>query len=144
MLILIFRDCLLVDPKEHPMLLAEPSFNSLQQREKWVGRWSPSYDFADVTTRCFYFSLAILLFSNFSSLPYYCFQALVLWQYCWKSSFFIKQFTYTPKHQKFVYLINWKTFLFWYTEFCFLVCMLEVTSVLHYIHICEFSSYVNL
>ncbi|KAL1824736.1 hypothetical protein DCAR_0312837 [Daucus carota subsp. sativus] len=28
------RDCLLVDPKEHPMLLAEPSFNSQQQREK--------------------------------------------------------------------------------------------------------------
>ncbi|XP_050367435.1 actin-related protein 4 [Argentina anserina] len=29
-----FRDCLLVDPKEHPMLLAEPSFNSQQQRER--------------------------------------------------------------------------------------------------------------
>ncbi|KAL8135526.1 hypothetical protein AgCh_010246 [Apium graveolens] len=28
------RECLLVDPKEHPMLLAEPSFNSQQQREK--------------------------------------------------------------------------------------------------------------
>ncbi|GFS32400.1 actin-related protein 4 [Actinidia rufa] len=29
-----FRDCLLIDPKEHPMLLAEPSSNSQQQREK--------------------------------------------------------------------------------------------------------------
>lgn len=29
-----FRECLLVDPKEHPMLLAEPSFNSQQQRER--------------------------------------------------------------------------------------------------------------
>ncbi|KAI8017718.1 Actin-related protein 4 [Camellia lanceoleosa] len=29
-----FRECLLVDPKEHPMLLAEPSSNSQQQREK--------------------------------------------------------------------------------------------------------------
>ncbi|XP_052199573.1 actin-related protein 4A isoform X3 [Diospyros lotus] len=28
-----FRDCLLIDPKEHPMLLAEPSSNSQQQRE---------------------------------------------------------------------------------------------------------------
>ncbi|KAI8552772.1 hypothetical protein RHMOL_Rhmol06G0293600 [Rhododendron molle] len=28
------RDCLLIDPKEHPMLLAEPSSNSQQQREK--------------------------------------------------------------------------------------------------------------
>ncbi|XP_074307996.1 actin-related protein 4 isoform X1 [Silene latifolia] len=29
-----FRECLLVDPKEHPMLLAEPSFNTQQQRER--------------------------------------------------------------------------------------------------------------
>ncbi|XP_071701503.1 actin-related protein 4-like [Rutidosis leptorrhynchoides] len=29
-----FRECLLVDPKEHPMLLAEPSSNTQQQREK--------------------------------------------------------------------------------------------------------------
>ncbi|KAK3008826.1 hypothetical protein RJ639_014400, partial [Escallonia herrerae] len=29
-----FRGCLLVDPKEHPMLLAEPSSNTQQQREK--------------------------------------------------------------------------------------------------------------
>ncbi|XP_050381391.1 actin-related protein 4-like isoform X2 [Argentina anserina] len=29
-----FRDCLLVDPKHHPVLLAEPSFNSQQQRER--------------------------------------------------------------------------------------------------------------
>ncbi|GAV84426.1 Actin domain-containing protein [Cephalotus follicularis] len=29
-----FRECLLVDPKEHPMLLAEPSFNAQQQRER--------------------------------------------------------------------------------------------------------------
>ncbi|KAI7987712.1 Actin-related protein 4 [Camellia lanceoleosa] len=29
-----FRECLLVDPKEHRMLLAEPSSNSQQQREK--------------------------------------------------------------------------------------------------------------
>ncbi|CAK7349750.1 unnamed protein product [Dovyalis caffra] len=29
-----FRECLLVDPKEHPMLLAEPSSNSQQQRER--------------------------------------------------------------------------------------------------------------
>ncbi|KAL6973551.1 Actin-related protein 4 [Sarracenia purpurea var. burkii] len=29
-----FRECLLIDPKEHPMLLAEPSSNSQQQREK--------------------------------------------------------------------------------------------------------------
>jgi actin-like protein 6A len=28
------RDRLLVDPKEHPMLLAEPSFNTQQNREK--------------------------------------------------------------------------------------------------------------
>ncbi|KAH7858898.1 hypothetical protein Vadar_029185 [Vaccinium darrowii] len=28
------RDCLLIDPKEHPMLLAEPSSNTQQQREK--------------------------------------------------------------------------------------------------------------
>ncbi|KAE8678843.1 Actin-related protein 4 [Hibiscus syriacus] len=28
------KDCLLVDPKEHPMLLAEPSSNTQQQREK--------------------------------------------------------------------------------------------------------------
>ncbi|GFZ12212.1 peptidyl-tRNA hydrolase family protein [Actinidia rufa] len=32
-----FRDCLLIDPKEHPMLLAEPSSNSQQQREKANG-----------------------------------------------------------------------------------------------------------
>ncbi|CAN0916048.1 Actin-related protein 4 [Linum grandiflorum] len=31
-----FRECLLVDPKEHPMLLAEPSSNSQQQRERTV------------------------------------------------------------------------------------------------------------
>lgn len=30
------RECLLVDPKEHPMLLAEPSSNMQQQREKTV------------------------------------------------------------------------------------------------------------
>ncbi|KAK7826140.1 actin-related protein 4a [Quercus suber] len=29
-----FRECLLVDPKEHPMLLAEPSSNTQQQRER--------------------------------------------------------------------------------------------------------------
>ncbi|KAK4355763.1 hypothetical protein RND71_024734 [Anisodus tanguticus] len=29
-----FRDCLLIDPKEHPMLLAEPCSNTQQQREK--------------------------------------------------------------------------------------------------------------
>ncbi|XP_076937794.1 actin-related protein 4-like [Bidens hawaiensis] len=29
-----FQECLLVDPKEHPMLLAEPSSNTQQQREK--------------------------------------------------------------------------------------------------------------
>ncbi|KAK8619898.1 hypothetical protein V6N13_066396 [Hibiscus sabdariffa] len=29
-----FKDCLLIDPKEHPMLLAEPSSNTQQQREK--------------------------------------------------------------------------------------------------------------
>ncbi|KMZ67761.1 Actin-related protein [Zostera marina] len=29
-----FRERLLIDPKEHPMLLAEPSFNSPQQRER--------------------------------------------------------------------------------------------------------------
>ncbi|KAF9671430.1 hypothetical protein SADUNF_Sadunf12G0046800 [Salix dunnii] len=29
-----FRECLLIDPKEHPMLLAEPSSNSQQQRER--------------------------------------------------------------------------------------------------------------
>lgn len=29
-----FRECLLIDPQEHPMLLAEPSSNSQQQREK--------------------------------------------------------------------------------------------------------------
>ncbi|TYG38934.1 hypothetical protein ES288_D13G264100v1 [Gossypium darwinii] len=28
------KDCLLVDPKEHPMLLAEPSSNTQQQRER--------------------------------------------------------------------------------------------------------------
>eukprot|EP00249_Psilotum_nudum_P017968 c26577_g1_i3 orf=1348-1968(-) len=31
-----FRERLLVDPKEHPMLLAEPSSNNQQQREKTV------------------------------------------------------------------------------------------------------------
>ncbi|KAH1265030.1 Actin-related protein 4 [Glycine max] len=30
------RECLLIDPKEHPMLLAEPSSNSQQQRERTV------------------------------------------------------------------------------------------------------------
>jgi len=30
------RDRLLIDPKEHPMLLAEPSFNTQQHREKMV------------------------------------------------------------------------------------------------------------
>nr|XP_016453462.1 PREDICTED: actin-related protein 4-like [Nicotiana tabacum] len=29
-----FRECLLIDPKEHPMLLAEPCSNTQQQREK--------------------------------------------------------------------------------------------------------------
>ncbi|XP_027169181.1 actin-related protein 4 [Coffea eugenioides] len=29
-----FKECLLIDPKEHPMLLAEPCANSQQQREK--------------------------------------------------------------------------------------------------------------
>ncbi|XP_037493655.1 actin-related protein 4-like [Jatropha curcas] len=29
-----FRECLLVDPKEHPMLLAEPSSNPQHQRER--------------------------------------------------------------------------------------------------------------
>uniref|UniRef100_A0A803MIA2 Actin-related protein 4 n=1 Tax=Chenopodium quinoa TaxID=63459 RepID=A0A803MIA2_CHEQI len=29
-----FRECLLIDPKEHPMLLAEPSANNQQQRER--------------------------------------------------------------------------------------------------------------
>ncbi|GMN59205.1 hypothetical protein TIFTF001_028295 [Ficus carica] len=29
-----FRECLLIDPKEHPMLLAEPSSNNQQQRER--------------------------------------------------------------------------------------------------------------
>ncbi|KAF3448878.1 hypothetical protein FNV43_RR09594 [Rhamnella rubrinervis] len=29
-----FRECLLIDPKEHPMLLAEPSSNTQQQRER--------------------------------------------------------------------------------------------------------------
>ncbi|KAL5748922.1 hypothetical protein ACOSQ2_026219 [Xanthoceras sorbifolium] len=29
-----FRECLLIDPKEHPMLLAEPSSNAQQQRER--------------------------------------------------------------------------------------------------------------
>ncbi|XP_031394812.1 actin-related protein 4A-like isoform X2 [Punica granatum] len=31
-----FRECLLIDPKEHPMLLAEPSSNTQQQRERAV------------------------------------------------------------------------------------------------------------
>lgn len=30
-----FRECLLIDPTEHPMLLAEPSSNTQQQRERW-------------------------------------------------------------------------------------------------------------
>lgn len=30
----LIRERLLIDPKEHPMLLAEPSFNSPQQRER--------------------------------------------------------------------------------------------------------------
>ncbi|GLT54932.1 hypothetical protein SLA2020_280900 [Shorea laevis] len=29
-----FSECLLIDPKEHPMLLAEPSSNTQQQRER--------------------------------------------------------------------------------------------------------------
>ncbi|XP_022134917.1 actin-related protein 4 [Momordica charantia] len=29
-----FRECLLIDPQEHPMLLAEPSSNAQQQRER--------------------------------------------------------------------------------------------------------------
>ncbi|XP_042964817.1 actin-related protein 4-like isoform X1 [Carya illinoinensis] len=29
-----FRECLLIDPKEHPVLLAEPSSNTQQQRER--------------------------------------------------------------------------------------------------------------
>lgn len=29
-----FKECLLIDPKEHPMLLAEPCINTQQQREK--------------------------------------------------------------------------------------------------------------
>lgn len=29
------RECLLIDPQEHPMLLAEPSSNTQQQRERW-------------------------------------------------------------------------------------------------------------
>nr|AAM53245.1 actin-related protein 4A [Arabidopsis thaliana] len=29
-----FRNCLMIDPTEHPMLLAEPPLNSQQQREK--------------------------------------------------------------------------------------------------------------
>lgn len=29
-----FRECLLIDPKEHPMLLAEPCSNTQQQRER--------------------------------------------------------------------------------------------------------------
>jgi len=31
------RECLLIDPKEHPMLLAEPSSNAQQQRERYSG-----------------------------------------------------------------------------------------------------------
>lgn len=31
------RERLLIDPKEHPMLLAEPSCNTPQQRERWSG-----------------------------------------------------------------------------------------------------------
>ena len=30
---LVFRECLLVDPKERPMLLAEPCSNTQEQRE---------------------------------------------------------------------------------------------------------------
>ena len=30
----LYRDRLSIDPKEHPMLLAEPSFNTQQYREK--------------------------------------------------------------------------------------------------------------
>lgn len=35
-ILLIGRKCLLIDPKEHPMLLAEPCSNTQQQREKWA------------------------------------------------------------------------------------------------------------
>ncbi|MCO5550613.1 hypothetical protein L7F22_004101 [Adiantum nelumboides] len=31
-----FRERLLIDPKEHPMLLAEPSLNTQQHREKYL------------------------------------------------------------------------------------------------------------
>uniref|UniRef100_A0A6N2L7V8 Uncharacterized protein n=1 Tax=Salix viminalis TaxID=40686 RepID=A0A6N2L7V8_SALVM len=31
---IMLSKCLLIDPKEHPMLLAEPSSNSQQQRER--------------------------------------------------------------------------------------------------------------
>jgi actin-related protein len=35
-LVLYFRRRLLINPEEHPMLIAEPSTNSGQQREKYV------------------------------------------------------------------------------------------------------------
>ncbi|KAG6516497.1 hypothetical protein ZIOFF_026962 [Zingiber officinale] len=38
-----FRECLLIDPKEHPMLLAEPSSNTPQQREKAAELMFESY-----------------------------------------------------------------------------------------------------
>ncbi|CAL9776942.1 unnamed protein product [Musa acuminata subsp. burmannicoides] len=38
-----FRERLLIDPKEHPMLLAEPSFNTPQQREKAAELMFESY-----------------------------------------------------------------------------------------------------
>lgn len=38
-----FRKCLLIDPKEHPMLLAEPSSNSPQQRERAAELMFESY-----------------------------------------------------------------------------------------------------
>ncbi|KAG0610908.1 hypothetical protein M758_7G100900 [Ceratodon purpureus] len=38
------RDRLLIDPKEHPMLLAEPSFNTQQHREKMVELMFEKYD----------------------------------------------------------------------------------------------------
>ncbi|XP_024383760.1 actin-related protein 4 [Physcomitrium patens] len=39
-----FRDRLLIDPKEHPMLIAEPSFNTQQHREKMVELMFERYD----------------------------------------------------------------------------------------------------
>lgn len=38
------RDRLMIDPKEHPMLLAEPSFNTQQHREKMVELMFEKYD----------------------------------------------------------------------------------------------------